>query len=338
MLLFFYRMAPSRRTLSILLALLISVSFVVAGYVFSSGFTSTFADAATSEELLREYAKKDTDADGLPDWQETLYGADPTNPRSLDPSKTDKEAVDAGAVQPRFKSEALPEQSSASADVDYGIAPAAPGSLTEKFSRAFLTAYLQAGGGQVVDQTKQEEIVLNLLTTFTQESESLLSSSYTLAPTQVSSTMSVEMYADVLAETFITNDVPEASGGTLSRMEALLVGGDTSVRPTLVRTHEAYAAMAADLKATNVPSSVTEDHVRLVRALEELSRTTEVVASYESDPVAALGAIGLFPQAVTELSGALQGIADVILLEGEPAPSTGAALIVRLVRSSQPAP
>ena len=61
---------------SVVAAALIAVAFVASGPIpFLGSFK--IADAATSAELLKAYATKDADQDGLPDWQEALYGTDP---------------------------------------------------------------------------------------------------------------------------------------------------------------------------------------------------------------------------------------------------------------------
>ena len=65
-------------------------------------FHTSTAGAESTHDLLVSYASKDTDNDGLPDWQESLYGTDPNNAHSVNATVTDGEAVTQGLVKARF--------------------------------------------------------------------------------------------------------------------------------------------------------------------------------------------------------------------------------------------
>src|SRR3989344_3578766 len=85
------------RTFLTIGALIIGAGFIVVAFLSSHPVASPVSAESTAE-LLKAYAAKDTDGDGLPDWQEALYGTDPTNPRSVQASMTDAEAVAKGLV------------------------------------------------------------------------------------------------------------------------------------------------------------------------------------------------------------------------------------------------
>ncbi|MDP3402478.1 MAG: thrombospondin type 3 repeat-containing protein, partial [bacterium] len=132
-------MAHSTRTLRIAAASLLAV-LMVGGTYLSTGPNPFFGltrivGAQSSEELLREYAAKDSDSDGLPDWQEALYGTDPFNPESFRVGILDGEAVAQGLIEPRVTVRA--EKEPTNLDSIPGTV-AAPSSLTDRFSQTLL--------------------------------------------------------------------------------------------------------------------------------------------------------------------------------------------------------
>src|SRR5207244_2422620 len=66
---------PNWRTVT---ALGIALVLVAGAYILARGFEAPAAARASTETaLLQAIATKDSDGDGLPDWEEALYGTDP---------------------------------------------------------------------------------------------------------------------------------------------------------------------------------------------------------------------------------------------------------------------
>ncbi len=327
-------MTLSPKIIRISLALLVSLSFIAAGYYFSSPLRTSIANATSTEELLKAYAAKDTDSDGLPDWQESLYGTDLTNPHSVDPKLTDKEAVDQGKVEPKFKSDTQSIATPA-ADDSFGGAPsAAPGSLTEQFSRAFLESYLSAGGGQVLNQDDQQKLIENLLKVFTTKASALVASEYSLSSVRTSPDTTIDTYSDVLYQALTVHEVPQGQGDPVALMQAFLEDNDESARAPLEGLAQSYAAIAKDLARMPVPIENKEDHLLLLQSFDTLSKATLLVVSYERDPIATLGSLAIYQPASKNIVVALKGIATTILKNGEPAPGTVEAFLVNASRLS----
>lgn len=124
---------------SVLALLLIGTAYATSGPL---PFKTSAAGAESTHDILVSYASKDTDADGLPDWQEALYGTDPTNAHSVNPSATDAEAVAQGLVKPKFAT-------ATSTPVDTSVIPgvqAGPTTLTDQFSKSLFGQYLKNRG------------------------------------------------------------------------------------------------------------------------------------------------------------------------------------------------
>ena len=62
---------------SITIAVAFAVIVITGAWFLSKPGGASLANAESTEALLKSYAIQDTDGDGLPDWEESLYGTDP---------------------------------------------------------------------------------------------------------------------------------------------------------------------------------------------------------------------------------------------------------------------
>src|SRR5690606_19530981 len=102
----------------------------------------------------------------------------------------------------------------------FTVDAAASGSLTDVFSQAFLETYLQAGGGQVLDQEQQQVIVNDLLARFTTEASALISSRYGKVAVRTDAQLTVSAYAGTLTQALTIHEVEEGAGNPVELMQA----------------------------------------------------------------------------------------------------------------------
>ena len=333
-------MAFSPKTLRITAASVLSV-FLVAGAYAVSGpvpfLTGKTVDAQSTDELLKAYASKDTDSDGLPDWEESLYGTDPSNPHSVNEALTDREAVNKGMVTPKISEPVATDTSLGPVTTNDipGVDPA-PGSITEQFGQEFFQAYMTASrGGQLSDEQKNK-LIGELLASFSTKAGKVLMSPYTSVSVRVSPSTTALEYAGAVENIFRTHDVPEDSARAPELLEAFLGNNDQDALKKLKVYGDAHDAMVRDLLLISVPPSLAAQHLELIQSLDTLGRATRAVLRYEEDPLAVLGALSLYEPSSKSMLNSLQGMAQVILAtSGEPAAGTPGAIIVSLVRSAQ---
>lgn len=326
-------MALSPRTASIAVALLLSGSFIALGYYLSSPLSPRFADASSTEELLKEYAEKDTDEDGLPDWQESLYGTDPANPSSTGSGLTDAEAVKSGAVKPRFASETLPSPEPVSAD-DFDTPAPAAGSLTEEFSRTFMQRYLERGGGHPLEDAEEQQIVSTLIAEYAQKSSERFASGYGTLSVRADAGVTAVSYAGALEAVLTENPAPTPDGDSVSLLTAYIERNDSSARAKLAAYAATYAGIAKGFSGVAAPPALEGAHLELVRSFDMLAKATRVIAEeYETDPVSVFGAIEAYLAAWGRMEPALIAVGKAILASGEPAAGTPGAHILEMARS-----
>ena len=322
-------MALSSRTISLGVSVLAALGLIFAAYALSRPIPAPIVEAGLSEELLRAYASQDTDNDGLLDWKEILYGSDVNDPRSIDPSLLDGEAVEKGLVSPKFVSE-TPAPDPISPE-ELGGTPPAPGSLTDSFARYFFEQYVSLGSTELTAEN-QEAFILELSKQFQEQGVRKLTSSTLLVSLNVSSSQSFTDYIGEVERILLVHEVPDGYENPLPFLEALIVEGDITAKQKLSVLVEAYARIAEDLKSAVVPTGDAETHLAVVRSFETLSKTTAALRDYDEDPVLALSALGMYPELFTTLGNSFIVLGTkIVSTSGSPAPGTPGSLILSLI-------
>lgn len=294
-------------------------------------YETKLASALSTDELLRAYVEQDTDGDGLPDWQEEVYGTDPANPNSVDPNLTDKEAVAEGLVAPAFVSEEAPDPIT-EADIP-GEEPA-PNSLTKRFSEQFIKAYFAAGGGKNVSEEEQQTIINNLIESFARESENLLESSYTNISLRITSDIDDAQYIGAV-EQFMVSSLPKENGDIPTLANAYIEKKDPSAQKRLGELSVIYDSIVRSLLALPVPETLADAHLTLLSAYDRVSKASLALSKYETDPIAALGALSMLVPAREDVVTAISMYATAVLKTGEPKEGEPGFLSVQFARQAE---
>lgn len=330
-------MKISERTLRITAASVLALLMVGASYLLSGPnfLTSHFANAESTDDLLKAYASKDTDGDGLPDWEEALYGTDPNKAISNSFGIPDGQAAREGKLTPNALASQLPGEDQGTAtltDADFGGTPApAPGSITDQFSKEFLQEYLEASNGQPMDEDTEQALVDKLMQQFSQQAAGSMQSSYSQVSIHTSNVTTSISYASEVEAALTEND-PGITDQPLDLMGQLIQGNDLSAQKKLTTISVSYQKMALQLKNATVPPSLISTQLQLVKSLEELSRSTSIVSNYQKDPLATIGAFSVYKSASQNLSQGIDSLANVLLSQGEPQEGDPGFLIVNLAR------
>ncbi len=325
-------MAPSSRTLRIGIALLISAGFIAAGYYFSSPFHINIVGATSTEAVLKEYAKKDTDGDGLADWQESLYGTDPKNAHSVEAALTDSEAVTQGKVALHFKSEA-PETKAPEplTDADFEVAAPTPGSATDEFAKSFFETYLTSGKGATGDNSA---LIANLMYEAKTRVAERVSTSYQASSVRSVPGTSVASYAAGIEAALLNNQVPDSARDAASVIDAYISKNDSSQKANLLAIAAAYKGIAHDLSVVYVPPALAATHLSFLRSADLASKAVAAMTDYETDPLITIGSIGIYQSASIDLGTALQAVGVALTAEGTPAPGAPGAIIMSILNNN----
>lgn len=320
----------SPRNLRIAGASLIAVLMVAGGYALAGlRFPETkTVNAELTDELLASYVARDTDSDGLPDWQESLYGTDLNKADTDGDGISDGDAVRQGLLTPVSLSSQLPAEEGPIDVNEIPVGDPAPGSITDEFSKSFFEAYMRESGGQPMSAEAQDALVQRLLADYTARGNRVLSSTYTKVSVRSSVGMSAHEYYAAVESIIRRNDAPKDSTDPFALMEALMQGGDESARGKLTRLANSEAAMVKELAVMSVPTALVEEHLLMVRSLDTLAKSTRMIAQYEKDPIGTMSALSLYTPASRGFLDSMERMAVAILASGEPTAGTPEAFIV----------
>lgn len=324
-------MAHSAHTIRIVVASIIALFMVGGAYALSGPLPFwNIVEAQSAEELLREYAVLDSDFDGLPDWQESLYGTDPFNPESFQAGIRDGDAVAQGLIQPKMV--VRPGEEPVDIDSIPGVI-AAPASLTDRFSQLLLTQYLQNRG--TTPPTKEE--IAGFVTNGVQALAESGAVEDAYGPEDVrstpdSGTPALQQYA-TNAGLALSSSMRPIEKGELSYFQDL-IRGDTKAAKNIREIADMYANAGKALMNTPVPQEAQQAHLTIANALALTAKTTTDLASFEKDPLQALIALGLYDRGTDSLSEGFLSLDRIFTIRGILPVSDGAAYIISATQTA----
>jgi hypothetical protein len=297
----------------ILAALAIAVALVVGAYLLAFGTTlAPSAEATTETELLKAITIKDSDGDGLPDWEELLYRTDPHTIDSRGLGMSDGEAVAKGLIVPPVSVDIAPPPASGQSAAELGLPSPSEGSLTDIFAKNFFVLYLSAK--QEVGRELTEDEVALLATKAIEGlagSVTVNADLYTAADITVAGAGSeaLRAYASAGQAVLTTHSTNYPKSEVEYLAEA--VKGDASALEPIRKIATAYHNIARGLVALPVPVEVRDAHLTLVNALAAIGNTTSDFGRYDTDPLTTLLAVAQYRAAVKKMINSFVAIDEV---------------------------
>ena len=267
---------PSKR---FIIAVLVALAIVVISFFVSQQHPVTKTPISNDTEELKEDdpATKDSDKDGLYDWEENLWGTDPNNPDTDGDGTLDGEEV----AQNRNPLVAGPN------DLLYDNSGLIlPGSTEEEISEAkkeFYSMFLKEQGDEIREMT-----VLALMQNFDKE-EFVNRKKHALNDLNLSSQNDDEFirsYGNTLGEIFARyankQDYPYDEVAIFG--EALETKNPSGLAK-LEFVSLAYKNLTEDFLAIETPMSAAQNHLALVNGYGMLSETVGAMRFFFEDPL-----------------------------------------------------
>ncbi|MFZ3044048.1 MAG: thrombospondin type 3 repeat-containing protein [Minisyncoccia bacterium] len=302
----------------ILAATFFSAVLIVGAFVYAQGFDfSPSVQASEETALLQVIATKDSDSDGLPDWEEALYGTDPKNSDSFKLGMTDGEAVAKGLIVPKAIADmpiATSSQNGAQI-VDPSLPPAPTGgTLTAAFAQNFFTAFTaakEANSGGDLTESQMNDV--------TNQALSSISDLIKAAPDfKAAKDLAVsDSGADAMtsfavnAEAILLKNTANATTSEIVYLKNALTGGDETALSRIASIAKAYRDSAVGIAILPVPRELAAVDLALLNALMRVSQISSDFARANVDPLATILALGQYPQATDALGKAFVDIGQV---------------------------
>jgi hypothetical protein len=281
--------------------------FLLALFLIKTGFLSknTFSFASDKEGLTYSTAtigglvSRDSDGDGIPDWEENLWGTDPlkreTTPGIPDSSVINKLKAEQGgySLEGEYESEDLTE--------------------TDKFSRELFSTIATLSQAGAVDEEVAEKITSSLAEQIQNPTQKKI---YTLSDIKITSDDSVtatKKYNDTLDD-IIEKKYP-IKGNILEILTRFIVDEnnvDSSVLAEIEPIIEQRNKIIEAIVQTEVPQALSVLHLDLINALQKYSETLKGLTFFESDPIVTLGAISQFEETVSLMESAVTKLKEAI--------------------------
>lgn len=309
----------------ILAATFFSAVLVVGAYLLARGVESpSLAQASTETALLQAIATKDSDSDGLPDWEEMLYGTDPNTTDTFQLGMTDGAAVAKGLIVPKAIADIQIATSSqaTNSDIDYaasGLAAPTEGSLTDAFSKNFFTLYVaakQANNGNDLSDAEIQNVANEALRSLTSSIASAQDFKSTSAlRVSGSGTDALRAFAANAEIMFVKNSA-NATTSELVYLQSVVENNDATALVHLVSIAKAYRDSAAGLSALPVPGELAASDLALVNALMRVSEIISDFARVNTDPLTAILALQQYVPAAQSLGKAFIAIGETYAAAG----------------------
>lgn len=306
---------------------------IIAGAYWLAKSPSNVAEASAETALLQAIASKDTDGDGLPNWEEALYGTDSNITDTFNLGMTDGEAVARGLIVPKAIADIPVATSSPFSYAENGLPPPpAEGTLTAAFAQNFFNIFMsarEANGGADLTEAQMNDVA--------NQSLASLASAVKAAPDYKSANDlnisgsgkdSLLKFA-INVETVMKDNKANATTSELIYLKSALENDDTNALAHILSISKAYRDAAVGLSVLSVPAELVSDYLLLINSMMRISQIASDFARVNDDPLAAILALKQYPIAVQSLIQAFVNIGKIYKITGIslPAGTPGAGFV-----------
>lgn len=327
----------STRTAGILVSSTLAVIFIGTAVAISGPFPFHIkkADAESTHDLLVSYAAKDSDADGLPDWEEALYGTDPANPHSVSQSVTDGDAVSQGLVKPKFAN-------ATSTPVNVNDIPGAlagPTTVTDQFARALFSQFLSQHASGTPTPAEIASFVEQGVANLSAEQKSPDAFNQGQVRVLGSGSEALIAYA-AQAEAVMAKNTDTSGKNEIEYFGDAVEKNDTTALPHVKKIGATYTSLSHAYMAIPVPKEAAIPHLAIANAMARISGDITDMSMMEKDPLRAYLGLAKYQNDAVSLRAALASLNSVYAAEqiSVPEGTSGAYFYALLVRSSAPTP
>jgi hypothetical protein len=240
-------------------------------------------------EPIGELVNKDTDLDGILDWEEALWGTDPTK------KDTDGDGVNDDVEIAKLKGEPVGSSSD----------PAEEEKLTEteKLARKLFTTAAALSQGGVLDEAAINEIGSSLAENLLNTPQKKVFTLANIKTVKSDSKEAVQKYARQLADIQAKNPLGGPENVPLILIESFSPEGetDTQVLKKLDPIVAKINAIIKDLSMTDTPVFIVPMHLLVINTFQKMSENLVDLKLVDYDPIVAFSAINKYEGNIDEL-------------------------------------
>lgn len=249
-------------------------------------------------EILGDLVSKDTDLDGILDWEESLWGTDPTKRDTNDDGTSDFVEI-----------EKLRAAEGKTIETTEDIANL---TQTDKFSRElFVTVATLSQGGEM-DQATVDKISESLAGRIQNSTPRKIFMPTDIKVIKDDSLQAINNYNNTLDDIHKKYPVKVNVMDILQKFMIDENNVDVSVLAELNPIIEQTNKIIDAISKMSVPQSIAPLHLDFINGLQRLSENVSDIKLYETDVIVSLGAISQYEQNTTLLESATNNLANAI--------------------------
>ncbi|MEK7539172.1 MAG: hypothetical protein AAB595_00815 [Patescibacteria group bacterium] len=296
--------------------IVLAVVFVVALFLLKT--TSVFKNKETYQSVnqensltydnvtIKDLVNKDTDGDGIPDWEEGLYGLDPTKKETA-PGTPDNVAIGKLKSKTEQNQQGLPLLENRDNQGKENL------TQTDKFSRELFATVAAASQNGPMDQATIDALSASLADKIQNSPPRKV---FLISEIKTTSDDSVKTFTNYI-NTFnsLQKKYPAMDYTVLDVLQKFMVDENTVDSSVLVKLDpiiEQTKKVVEGMVKMTVPQSVSTLHLNVVNSLERLVENISDIKLYDSDTIMALGGISKYEENMTKLDSEVDNLMSAI--------------------------
>ncbi len=254
-------------------------------------------------EKIVDLINRDTDKDGVLDWEESLWGTDPTK---ID---TNDDGVPDSAEVAKIKSERgenNPDLATGSSSDEENL------TQTDKFARELFSTVTALSQGGEMDQATVDKLSSALAE---QIQNSAPKKVFLLSEIKIGkndSVQAVQSYNDAMESLYKKYPIKGNVLDVLGKLTDANGEADTSVLSELDPIIKQTSLFMNGMVKISVPSSLAQAHLDIINAFERIVENLNDIQLFDSDVIVALSAISQYKQNTDALSLAIDNLVKML--------------------------
>ena len=253
------------------------------------------AGLVSGDEILGDVLSKDTDKDGILDWEEGLWGTDPTKKDTNDDGVSDKEEIG------RMKAERI---ANAESNGEISYTDEENLTQTDKFARELFSTVAALNQSGEIDDNTVAQITDSLATQIQNPVQRKIFTMADLKVTGDSSQVSLETYANAVVGLYQRYPV---TGNVVDVLNQLSETEDnTQILSQLSPGINQMKNFVDGMTKVNAPAVIASSHLEVINSLQVLIENMEDIQLFDTDSLATLGALSQYENNVDRFNTAVE--------------------------------
>jgi hypothetical protein len=253
-------------------------------------------------ETLADLVNQDTDKDGIPDWEEGLWGTDPTK-KETTPGTPDGVAIEKLKIK---------EGTQTSLRTNTGGQEVENLTKTDQFSRELFSTVTTLSQNGQLDQATIDKISNSLADHIQNSLPRKVFSLADIKTAKSDTVLDIQKYSDTISNLYEQNSVKYTVLDVLQKFTGDGENVDVSALPMLNPIIDHTNKVIAGMLATGVPQSLVTIHLEVMNEFQKLVENLNDIKLYDTDAVVALGAISTYQINSNALESSLNNLFNLI--------------------------